>query len=224
MTYEKHGLTNTRIERIWRGMKQRCYNPRNPFFKYYGERGITICDRWKNSLKAFFEDMGNPPKGYTIDREDNDGNYSPENCRWVTRKTQQNNRGVNIFVEFNGVKKTIKQWSEHLGIPHQTISQRIILGWKPEKILSKEKFIDKSGLSLGGIASGEKRKAKTHCPEGHEYTPDNIRPSKNGGRSCKTCHAIRQRIRNGWDPDRAKNTPFEKKRKHTTPKNPAGNP
>lgn len=78
--------------RIWDNAKSRCYNPRSTSFKYYGQRGITMCDRWRNSFEAFLEDMGRCPDGLTIDRIENDGNYEPGNCRWATRSQQNSNK------------------------------------------------------------------------------------------------------------------------------------
>jgi hypothetical protein len=192
-----HGGSKTRTYVIWCAIKQRCLNPNNPAFKYYGGRGITICDRWKDSFENFLSDMGEPETGLTIDRTDNSLGYCPDNCKWVSRAHQQSNRRNNRFLTHNGITQTAMAWANQLGIPHQTIYNRIELGWPLDDILLPEKQIDKSGLSLGGLANGARNKAKTHCKFGHEFSEANTYINSKG-RKCRRCAADREaRKRNG---------------------------
>ena len=87
-----HGKSRTRVHRIWLAMKARCHRKTYPERRFYGGRGISVCDRWRNSFEAFYEDMGDCPPGRSIDRIDNDGNYEPGNCRWATWDQQISNR------------------------------------------------------------------------------------------------------------------------------------
>jgi len=87
----KHGKSASLTYRVWVGMRNRCLNPNNKDYKNYGGRGIKVCDRWKK-FENFIEDMEEKPKNFSLDRRNNDGNYSPENCRWATHKEQLSNR------------------------------------------------------------------------------------------------------------------------------------
>ena len=120
-----HGMSRTSGYKIWASMINRCIKPSNPNFIHYGGRGITVCDEWKTSFEAFYRDMGDPPKGKTLDRINNDGHYSKENCRWVGRKEQSNNTRQNNLVTYLGKTQTISQWAETIGIHANTLRYRI---------------------------------------------------------------------------------------------------
>ncbi len=135
----KHGMKHTRLYRIWQGMKSRCTIESVPCFDSYGGRGITVCDEWSNSFEAFHDwAMSHGYSGnLTIDRIDVNGNYCPENCRWITQKEQCNNTRVNRTMTFNGEAHTLKEWSEITGINYRTMYSRYLRGKSPEEILRK---------------------------------------------------------------------------------------
>lgn len=111
-----HGMRYTSEYSIWKDMKKRCYNENHWAYSYYGGRGIKVCEEWLNDFMCFYNDMGSRPKGLTIDRIDNNGDYSKENCKWSTRLEQSNNRSDTIKLEFGGGLKTLTQISEITGI------------------------------------------------------------------------------------------------------------
>ena len=121
----EHGMSHTKTHNAWLHMQERCYRESNPSYPRYGGRGITVCDRWLESFVNFLEDMGEAPEGFSIDRIDNDGMYSPENCRWADPKTQANNTSVNTRIEFDGQSRTVAQWAEETGIGRTTIHYRL---------------------------------------------------------------------------------------------------
>lgn len=118
-------------------MKHRCYYSNSINYKNYGGRGITVCDRWLNSFINFLEDMGQRPKGTQLDRINVNGNYTPENCRWASRKQDSRNRRTTTLLTLNGVTKTSVDWSEELGINLQLIGNRHLRGCSDEDCLYK---------------------------------------------------------------------------------------
>lgn len=139
----KHGMARTRIYKVWMGIRVRCTNPKERSYPNYGGRGIQICERWL-TFENFLADMGDRPAGYEIDRIDNNGNYEPSNCRWVSRKVNLNNKRDNRVIEFNGESKTMAQWAEQCGIRWDTLRSRIDrYGWSIERALTTPTLISK---------------------------------------------------------------------------------
>lgn len=131
----------------WKSMKTRCYNRNASGYKYYGGKGVTVCDQWIHDFWRFTEDMGQRPEGTTLDRIDNTGNYCPENCRWATNKQQSTNRSDSLALEVLGEILTESQVAEKYGIKRTTVQQRrnsgsigyeLITGKKPHGMLEFE--------------------------------------------------------------------------------------
>lgn len=122
-----------KLVRVWRAMKDRCVNPKNPSYDNYGGRGIKVCARWFNSFDYFLEDMGPRPEGGTIERIDNNSDYAPLNCRWATRAEQANNKRTSKFLSAHGETKTLAQWAKTLNCHPATILNRLGMGWSEEK-------------------------------------------------------------------------------------------
>ena len=167
-------MKNYRLNYIYSEMKQRCYNPKCKSYKDYGERGITVCDEWTNIEKV----DGKTTKGWlsfkkwalengyseslTIDRIDTNGDYSPQNCRWVTRKVQANNVRTNRFITYNGVTKTLSEWSDTLKIGYKVLESRLNrYGWSVERA-----FETKDNCNFKMIVYKNKRQSlKEWCNE-----------------------------------------------------------
>ena len=133
-----HGETGSRLHHIWCGMRQRCSNKKHHAYNDYGGRGIQVCKEWE-SFPAFRDWAIH--SGYadtlSIDRIDNDSGYSPENCRWVSQKTQSNNQRSNVLITFNGKTQTRAQWAEELGLSASVIRDRMErYGWDTQRALT----------------------------------------------------------------------------------------
>jgi hypothetical protein len=122
----------TKEYQAWASMINRCYNDRSPWFKHYGGRGIEVCDRWLYTPVWFIKDMGDAPsKSHSLERIDNDGPYSPENCVWALPKDQGRNRRTNKVISFCGTKATAVEWAEFIGISPAAFHSRLRRGMPP---------------------------------------------------------------------------------------------
>jgi hypothetical protein len=151
----KHGrsgiVDGKRVDRtysIWCSMLGRCYVTSAGGYERYGAKGITVCDRWRNSFEAFLEDMGEAPPGKTIDRFPNrEGNYEPGNCRWATPKQQQNNLTNNLMVECQGQTVTLMEASELCGIKYDSLYARYKKGLRGEALFFKGSYLGNNQYS-----------------------------------------------------------------------------
>lgn len=164
-------------------MKHRCSNPTNHRYSDYGGRGIRVCERWEK-FENFLADMGpRPNKTLSLDRIDNNGNYEPGNCRWATMKQQRENaRGITLLT-IGSETLCVKDWAQRLGINRSSLVYRLKNGWKPEL-----------AVTMQAISSHKRNLAKTHCPQGHPYSGDNLILYKTW-RRCRTCFNAKEKRR-----------------------------
>lgn len=182
---KRHNLCGHPAYKIWLQMKQRCTNPKTKFFKYYGGRGISVCDRWMKSFPAFAQDMGERPEGFTLDRINTDGNYEPGNCRWASRKEQMFNVRCARKVTIEGVEYIASLLADMSGLKTDTIIARA------KRNLTLQEVLDpKRRVFLEGLAMSPNNQHKTHCRHGHEYTPENTYRTPAGYRQCRQCNRI----------------------------------
>ena len=179
-------MTNSEKKRMyqtWCDMKTRCTNPNVAHYKYYGGRGIKVCERWFSSFDNFVADMGpKPSPAHTLDRIDGNGGYSPENCRWATRLEQARNRAAVRKIVVDGVEHFSGDLAREHSIHISTIIHRSKKTNVPSQLFARPH-------SHNGVkAAAQKRRAITHCPHGHEYTQSNTIVRKNGHRKCRECH------------------------------------
>lgn len=147
---KRHGLTGTPEYKAWQSMRDRCSKPQVESYQRYGARGISVYPGWENSFENFYRDMGpRPGPEYSLDRLDNDGDYTPENCRWADVRTQANNRSVNRKYVLNGEELTLAQISEKYNINYNTLYSRVIrYGMSIEEAVKTD--IRRRNITYGG--------------------------------------------------------------------------
>lgn len=179
----KHGLRSHELYTTYMDMVRRCYTIESEAYKDYGQRGITVYDRWlgDGGLSNFIEDMNPRPEGYSLDRIDNEGNYCKENCRWATKKEQSNNTRFSVKIEHEGQIKTISEWSRIKEIHPATIGARFKAGKRGDALFIKPKNrfpSNNAEIRLKGIWTG----VKERCYKAYSKAYKNY-----GGRGIKVC-------------------------------------
>lgn len=134
----KHGYSGTGLYGRWRRMIQRCSDPNADDYIHYGARGIKVCERWQ-SFANFLADMGEPPTGHSLDRINPSGDYSPDNCRWVTQSVQMRNTRATRYISFGAKTQCLSDWAAELGIDTSTLRYRL-QNWPIEKALSAQLY------------------------------------------------------------------------------------
>jgi hypothetical protein len=148
--HKKHGEFNTKLYKVWAGMVRRChgFTDDKNLFKHYQKRGIKVCDEWRFSYLAFsiWAKSNGYSVGLELDRINNDGNYEPSNCRFVSRSENQRNKRTSIFGVIDGRSKLIIEWAEYYGIPYSVFMKRFLRGSRGEKLISPVRFRRKSSM------------------------------------------------------------------------------
>lgn len=157
-----HGMSRTKVHRIWSGMKQRCFHVSDNAYSHYGGRGITICDEWRDDFVAFYDYVSKlehfGEEGYSLDRINNEGNYEPGNVRWATVKQQARNRRTSHTVEINGEKVTVTEIASRAGVGRTTVNRRLAKGEVGEQLfrppICQSHIIEINGktMPLGDVA------------------------------------------------------------------------
>ena len=207
----RHGLSKTKLYYVWKDIKNRCYRESMENYKWYGKKGITMCDTWINDAVSFIEwcKSHGYKEGLQIDRIDNDKGYCPDNCRFVTCKENLRNTSANIHITYKGETHTLVEWCEKLDIPYSRTFDRIRKGLSVEKALfdpvcqrqTRKRYRGEDGR-ITGIKLDHKGLSMT-IPEWAKYK----------GMSANTLYA---RIQDGWSVARAleEKVAFRKKRSH----------
>jgi len=147
MSKPTHRMKGTSIYDAWRGMRYRCTNRNHKYYADYGGRGITVCDEWLHSFENFYRDMGDKPKGLSLDRIDNDKGYCKENCRWSTAKEQTNNKRNTVYVVYKGEIISVGNLATMLDLNSVTLLRRIRNNWTESRWGDRPRKISKKGCS-----------------------------------------------------------------------------
>jgi hypothetical protein len=192
-----HGMSKTAIYRTWRCMLSRCYYEKDRCYSIYGGRGITVCDRWRESFENFYADMGDKPSSkHSLDRIDSDGNYCPTNCRWATPTEQANNRRNSLRVCINGISKSLADWAEFYGTKLNTIDTRIARGWSYEEAVC-----------------GRPRKPRAHHTNLYFVDGAYLSAKEAAKKYGIAQSTVRERLNRGWTIEEALTTPIQEKSK-----------
>ena len=159
---------NDRLYHVYCGMKQRCYSEKNPSYKFYHEKGITVCDKWLSDYESFRSwalnngyDYSKSRKEQSLDRIDNFKGYSPDNCRFVTHSENCKNTTRNVFLTHNGKTMVLNDWSKETGIPIETLRRRMSKTADSERILCSERNSFRSNTGIKGISFDKKNNRYT---------------------------------------------------------------
>lgn len=120
----KHGMHATRTYKTWMAMRHRCISPNDTSYPYYGARGVEVCERWLSSFSDFYADMGERPRGMTIERIDSNGNYEPGNCKWATAREQAANRRNGVYVQYEGARINMAEFARVVGMSYDGAAKR----------------------------------------------------------------------------------------------------
>ena len=129
-----HGMTKTKIYQVWAKMIQRCHNPCNPAYKWYGAKNIRVCKRW-HEFENFYTDMGQNPEKHSLDRINCKRGYSKSNCRWATSDVQASNKTSTHFFTYNGITRNLRAWVKEFNLNKNTVATRLHNGWPIEEAL-----------------------------------------------------------------------------------------
>lgn len=172
-------------------MKGRCQNPNHPSWKWYGAKGVKVCDRWQ-IFENFLEDMGSKPVNSSIDRIDSSRGYEPGNCRWASHKEQGRNKDDVIVLEIEGVSYIARELSEKYGLKVDTIVNRAGQGLSFDKVVDKKRRPTPQSAINALLEANRKAAEARFCQNGHEFTAENT-DHYGGQRRCRECRLVVQR-------------------------------